>query len=202
MNKPHSRSRLLFLRLAPLLAMLPLAVGCRVGGPTGVTEPPAQDAGGVDQLGGFDGPDEGGPMRGPVDAADGDEGTPSDSASDRSSIPAADTADNETSRSCAAPFPSAVCDPVCNVGCPALSRCDVSDTPQTGACVGLWITQEGDVCFKGPTTDACAPQLTCLEGRCHRLCYLDSDCTTAGTCCTRDIEAGAASSGFKACAPC
>ena len=200
MNDHHSPTRPRLRHMVPLLALVTL--GCRIGGPRGVGEPPAQDAAAVaDRAPGFDAPSEGGPLRGPVDADDRDDETMPDSGPDRSSG-AADAAGGETSRSCAAPFTSAVCDPVCNVGCPALSRCDVSDTPQTGACVGLWITQEGDLCFKGPTTDACAPQLTCLEDRCHRLCYRDADCTTAGTCCTRDIEAGAASSGFKACAPC
>ena len=100
-----------------------------------------------------------------------------------------------------APFTSAVCDPVCNTGCPALSRCDVSDVPQTGACVGIWITREGDICFSGATTDSCAVHLTCLEGKCRRLCYGASDCR-AGSCCTQDVEKAGRKTGFKVCAPC
>jgi hypothetical protein len=91
---------------------------------------------------------------------------------------------------------------VCNSGCPALSRCDVSDVPHAGTCVGIWITQEGDACFKGKGTDSCAVGLTCLEDKCARLCYRDADCARPGSCCTRALEGSAGATGFRTCAPC
>ncbi|HEY0705154.1 MAG TPA: hypothetical protein VGG33_00050 [Polyangia bacterium] len=104
--------------------------------------------------------------------------------------------------SCGAPFAVQVCDPVCNSGCSALLRCDVSDTPQTGACVGIWIGQVGDACFKGTGTDSCAAGLTCLDNKCAKLCYRNADCTTAGTCCSRELEGSSGKTSFKVCAPC
>jgi hypothetical protein len=106
------------------------------------------------------------------------------------------------SASCGAPFAANVCEPVCNSGCPALLRCDVSDVPHAGTCVGIWITQEGDACWKGNGTDACAVGLTCLEDKCARLCYRDSDCTRPGTCCARELDGPAGKTGFRVCAPC
>ncbi|HEY0714522.1 MAG TPA: hypothetical protein VGF45_17690 [Polyangia bacterium] len=119
-----------------------------------------------------------------------------DAADDRA--PAADSG----IAACGAPFPVQVCDPVCNSGCAALLRCDVSDVPQTGACVGIWIGQVGDACFKGTGTDSCAAGLTCLEGKCAKLCHSTGDCPTAGTCCTRELEGSQGKLGFKVCAPC
>jgi len=92
--------------------------------------------------------------------------------------------------------PAAVCDPVCNTGCPSLSRCDVGEGTRTGACVGIWITGEGGSCFKGNGTDSCAVKLTCFGGTCRRLCYRDGDCM-AGSCCNTPLP-----SGFMTCAPC
>jgi hypothetical protein len=97
---------------------------------------------------------------------------------------------------CVAPAAPAVCDPVCNTGCPALSRCDVGEGSHTGACVGIWLTGEGGACFKGSGTDACAVKLTCHEGRCRRLCYRDADCTP-GNCCNQELP-----SGFRVCSIC
>jgi hypothetical protein len=104
--------------------------------------------------------------------------------------------------SCGAPFPVQVCDPVCNSGCAALLRCDVSDIPQTGACVGIWIGQVGDACFKGSGTDSCAIGLTCVDAKCAKLCHADRDCSSAGTCCTRELEGTSGKLGFKICAAC
>jgi hypothetical protein len=184
-SKNRSSFRRVGRTMAALIAMVLIPVSCRFGGPTSSSESLLPD-GGVAGDGDPDGP----PLRGRLDAPAEPSALPDDGRSDG------------PPPTCDPPFLSAVCDPICNTGCPALSRCDVSDLPQTGACVGIWVTQEGDACFKGDTTDACAAHLTCLEGKCHRLCYRDSDCTTPGACCTRDIEAAGAASGFKACAPC
>jgi hypothetical protein len=110
--------------------------------------------------------------------------------------------DVATGTACEPPFAVDVCEPVCNSGCPALSRCDVSDVPHAGTCVGIWITQEGDACFKGNGTDSCAVGLTCLEGKCARLCYRDDDCARPGRCCARALEGSAGKTGFRTCAPC
>jgi hypothetical protein len=107
---------------------------------------------------------------------------------------------------CAPAFVSQVCDPVCNTGCPALSRCDVGADPGEGVCVGLWVGGESDRCWRTASTDSCGARLTCYSGRCRRLCYLDRDCTGTERCCNVDLPTGEAdgpsSSGFKACGPC
>jgi hypothetical protein len=110
-------------------------------------------------------------------------------------LPAAD-ATPAPDGGCGAPTAPAVCDPVCNTGCPNLSRCDVGEGHLTGACVGIWITGEGQGCARGKTTDSCAVRLTCVEGTCRRLCYRDSDCG-AGRCCNSPLP-----SGFLTCRPC
>jgi hypothetical protein len=108
------------------------------------------------------------------------------------------------SASCTPPFSSAVCDPVCNVGCGALLRCDITDTPRTGVCVGTLLSTvtEGMPCTRTAVTDECAERLSCLEGICRRLCYRDSDCTTSGTCCNTAIDVDAGPSGYRSCTPC
>jgi hypothetical protein len=109
---------------------------------------------------------------------------------------------------CAPSFVSQVCDPVCNTGCPPLSRCDVGADPGEGVCVGLWLDGESDRCWRTASADSCAPRLTCYSGRCRRLCYQDRDCTGTERCCNVDLPSGGdqgdqpASSGFKACGPC
>jgi hypothetical protein len=161
-------------RSVPLAACLLLLVACRFGGPGAPPEstaPPPADAA----------PDV-------AIAADADL-APADAITN--TAPDASEPDG-----CAAPAPPAVCDPVCNTGCPAVSRCDVGEGTLTGACVGIWIGREGSACFKGSTTDACAPRLTCVGGLCRRLCYRDGDCA-AGTCCTSPLP-----SGFKTCVAC
>ena len=149
--------------------LLLLALGCRFGGPGPApeTDPPLPDA--AAQV-----------------AADAPLDTLVMSAPDAATAPGG----------CAAPTPATGCDPVCNTGCPMLSRCDVGEGTRTGRCVGIWIGGEGSTCFKGATTDACAPRLTCVEGACRRLCYRDSDCTP-GTCCNAPLP-----SGFTTCSPC
>ena len=155
-----------------LLAATMLAA-CRVGGP----DAPAAGA------------DAGSP---PIRLADAATATPEVGSDDGAGVVGA----------CEPPFTTEVCEPVCNTGCPTLSRCDVSDVPHTGTCVGIWITQEGDACFKGNGTDACAIGLTCVEGKCARLCYHDGDCRSPGTCCTRALAGPAGTTGFRTCAPC
>jgi hypothetical protein len=189
--------------MSPLLLGLTL-LGCRFGGPMGAAGPSDVDSGAVDVAVAGDADQDSGPSGEPVDALNATDAPLADGPrGEGGAAEAVAGADAEAApNACAAPFASAVCDPVCNTGCPALSRCDVTETPQTGACVGIWITQEGDLCFKGPTTDACAVHLTCLDGHCARLCYRDADCTTFGTCCGRDIGAAGAPTGFKVCGPC
>jgi hypothetical protein len=106
--------------------------------------------------------------------------------------------------SCVPPFSSAVCDPVCNVGCTPLLRCDITDTPRTGVCVGTLLSTvtEGMPCTRTAVTDECAERLSCLEGSCRRLCYRDGDCTTNRTCCNMAIDVDAGASGYRFCAPC
>jgi hypothetical protein len=105
---------------------------------------------------------------------------------------------------CVPPFSSAVCDPVCNTGCTPLLRCDVTDTPRTGVCVGTLLSTvpEGMACMRTTATDDCLERLTCVERICRRLCYRDSDCVTSGTCCNIAIDVDAGPSGYRICAPC
>jgi hypothetical protein len=112
------------------------------------------------------------------------------------------TADQQTAdASCSAPAPVNVCDPVCNVGCAALTRCNVSDQPNTGVCMGMWLSGEGSACARTETTDSCAPQLTCVDGTCRRLCWGDGDCANA-TCCSEPVLLEAGASGFRTCGAC
>lgn len=107
-----------------------------------------------------------------------------------------------TATGCAPPEESAVCDPVCDTGCPALSRCNVTGEPRTGRCIGIWISGEGDLCLKTDVTDPCAAHLTCVEGACRRLCYRDADCASPGTCCGQDLLLEGQPSGYKLCVSC
>jgi hypothetical protein len=171
-----------------ILASWLVVAACRLGGPSGWSPPDARtpDAPAVDARG------EVVPL---VDARD--EVVPLDGG-------APDTGGDATAAAgagCVPPFAAEVCDPVCNSGCPPLSRCDVSALPRRGACVGIFVVGEGELCFRGSTTDSCAVQLTCLDGRCRRLCYRDGDCS-AGICCSHPIEATGSLSGFAVCAPC
>jgi len=105
---------------------------------------------------------------------------------------------------CLPPFPSFVCDPVCNTGCPPLLRCDITDTPRIGVCVGTLLSPatEGMACTRTAVTDDCVERLSCVESTCRRLCYRDTDCTTSGTCCNTSIDVDAGPSGYRLCAPC
>ena len=163
-----------FTWIACLATML---AACRVGGPE--TPPPIADAA-------------------DASTASPDAGAASDTAADVAAIDVA----SDGGGSCEPPFSVEGCEPVCNTGCPALLRCDASDVSHTGTCVGIWITQEGDACFKGDGTDACAVGLTCLEGKCARLCYHDSDCSRPGACCARELSGPAGKTGFRTCLPC
>ena len=132
------------------------------------------------------------------DAASLDDRTDADVASD------GEPPDSAPPTSCVPPFSSAVCDPVCNVGCSALLRCDITDTPRTGVCVGTLLSTvtEGMPCTRTAVTDECTERLSCLEGVCRRLCYRDTDCTTSGTCCNTAIDVDAGPSGYRMCSPC
>jgi hypothetical protein len=111
--------------------------------------------------------------------------------------------DSEPPMGCLPPFSSAVCDPVCNTGCPALFRCDITDMARTGVCVGTLLSTvpEGMACTRSLATDDCLERLSCIDRICRRLCYRDTDCTT-GTCCTVAIEVDGGPSGYRSCAPC
>ena len=137
------------------------------------------------------------------------EGGPSADSGDLDGRPATDAPDSEPPEggpptSCVPPFSSAVCDPVCNAGCTPLLRCDITDMPRTGVCVGTLLSTvtEGMPCTRTAVTDECAERLSCLEGICRRLCYRDNDCTTVGTCCNTAIVLDAGASGYRFCAPC
>jgi hypothetical protein len=217
----------------PLLLAAALAAGaCRFGGPSGSAKPGPDgsvptDTRPTDRAPVPPDPDAAAPppadaptsdvaaptseAGGGLDAPPGDARPPGDGPppSDRPPSPAeagaaADVPPAPTDGgACTPPFPAQTCDPVCNTGCQGLTRCDVSEQPRTGMCVGIWIGGEGDICFKGPTTDACAVRLTCLEGRCRRLCYVDSDCTGAqARCCSLSLDVGGMPSGFRVCQPC
>jgi len=123
---------------------------------------------------------------------------------DRADAGRASDSESSDSASCNPPFSSAVCDPVCNMGCSALLRCDITDTPRTGVCVGTLLSTvtEGMPCTRTAVTDECAERLSCLEGICRRLCYRDTDCTTSGTCCNTAIDVDAGPSGYRICTPC
>ncbi len=170
--------------------MCALLAGCRFGGPAttddpGPAVPDEHEAGTGPDVQAPGAPDQAVPMRGEVQP------------------PSSADAQTGGEPLCGGPFVSETCDPVCNMGCPSLSRCDVSDKPRTGACVGIWISGENESCvIKGATTDQCAAQLTCLDGACRRLCYRDSDCKLANTCCSQSVDVGGVPSGFKVCAPC
>jgi hypothetical protein len=94
------------------------------------------------------------------------------------------------------PVDAAVCDPVTNMGCPALSRCDVGEGMFTGTCVGIWVAGEGAACFKGSGTDSCAVGLTCFGGTCRVLCQPSTGCRP-GACCNVTLP-----SGFRVCGAC
>jgi hypothetical protein len=119
-------------------------------------------------------------------------------------VPDGGSFDSGPPTGCAPPFTSAVCDPVCNAGCPSLFRCDITGTPRTGVCVGTLLSTaaEGMACTRSLATDDCVERLSCVEGACRRLCYRDTDCTTTGTCCTTAIDFDAGPSGYKICGPC
>jgi hypothetical protein len=171
------------------LAMAAIAAasgGCRVGGPSEDTAPyvismpdgaPANDG----DAGGAVGSDGGGGDDGAVDPPDAKPDAP-------------DPGDG----GCSPTFTSTTCDPVCNTGCTGLDRCNIVDNAtHEGKCIGSWISGEGEFCIKTSITDPCAQKLSCVDSKCARLCYHDSDCTKAGTACNKDV----ASTGYKMCGP-
>lgn len=107
-----------------------------------------------------------------------------------------------TENGCVPPVQSDVCDPVCNTGCEGLSRCDVTDLPRSGKCIGAWVSGEGELCVKTPLTDPCAARLTCVDGACRRLCYRDADCAAPGSCCGQELFLQGQPSGYKICVAC
>ncbi len=115
-----------------------------------------------------------------------------------------DPVDSGPPTACLPPFASAVCDPVCNTGCTPLLRCDITETPRTGVCVGtlLSTTTEGMACTRTLATDDCVERLSCINRICRRLCYRDTDCTTNGTCCNMAIDVDGGTTGYRACGAC
>jgi hypothetical protein len=114
------------------------------------------------------------------------------------------SADSAPPTACLPPFSSAICDPVCNTGCTPLLRCDITETPRTGVCVGTLLSTatEGMACTRTLATDDCVERLTCIDRICRRLCYRDTDCAMSGTCCTAPIDIDGGPSGYRLCAPC
>jgi hypothetical protein len=199
-----------------ILAGSLLVAACRLGGPPGwspgppdaaTADAPAADApaGAGGPQGGAVGAQEDGARAPGAGFAEAPDGGPADDLAppppDAGVQDASGDAAVASGAGCMAPIAAEVCDPVCDTGCPPLSRCDVSELPRRGACVGIWVVGEEGLCFRGSTTDSCAVRLTCLDGRCRRLCYRDADCT-AGSCCSRPLEVAGAPSGFAVCAPC
>jgi len=182
------------------LVMLLSAAACRVGGPTvddsDIGDDAGHDAGGADTSASNE-------ASAPVEGGSGDAGA-SDALADAGDGGAAHDGASSGDGACVAPAPVTTCDPVCNTGCAALSRCDLTDKPNEGSCIGIWIQGEGSGCLKTSITDPCAPQLSCVNGTCVRLCYHDSDCagSSAGTCCSKGIDFDAQASGFKQCGAC
>ena len=181
-------------------------VACRLGGPAHEFEQPPLDA-----TWPLPGP-EAGPEAGDTTAPPDDttntpdqpplEAGPGDATANDASTndgPEETEVDPPEASACA-PFVPTYCDPVHNTGCKN-SRCDVSNTANTGVCVwipGLYGVGQGCTTsapalgFLG--TDTCKDKLTCLGGTCAALCYCDADCPSGGHC---DVAAG--SGGFMAC---
>ena len=179
------------------------ASGCRIGGPSGETMTPDAEAdlpvdAGVDASVPAD-------TGGPVASSDAAAADASDEGDARGNAGGdAAPADAASGAACTPPTTIQTCDPVCNTGCPFLSRCNVSDTPNQGSCIGIWISTEGSDCIKTASTDPCAVNLSCVNGKCRHLCYHDADCAgaTGGACCVESIQLSAGPSGFRACGPC
>jgi len=219
-------------RLATLIAAL-IASACRFGGPSGDPTLPVNGAAGAVGTGGQAGQAGSGQAgdagsgqagRGGSSGASGGEGgnnpggaagAASEGGVDRDASlidvdadgnGASDGASSDTAppTACLPPFSSAICDPVCNTACPALFRCDITDTPRTGVCLGTLLSPitEGMVCTRTALTDDCIERLSCIAGICRRLCYRDTDCTTSGTCCNTAIDVDGGSSGYRSCTPC
>ena len=185
------------LRRLVLLGVLATLAACRLGGPP-AWSPAMDSAADLGLEAGVVGKDGAGPAL-PPDGGGVTDADPGRNSPDADPTPP--DAGPDVGSGCLPPFAAEVCDPVCNTGCPPVSRCDVSEAPRRGACVGVFIVGEGGLCVRGSTTDSCAVRLTCLEGRCRRLCYRDADCT-AGSCCSQPLAAAGAPSGFAVCAPC
>jgi hypothetical protein len=171
-----------------MLALLSLA--CQFGGPAAIPAPPPDAAAASS-------PQPDGP--GPTDE---DVAEPVDVAAEASAEVPVEAPAQEIGEAaaCVPTFTSAVCDPVCNTGCPTLSRCNIGDKPATGVCMGIWIGGVGSACLRTASTDPCAPRLTCVAGQCLRLCYQDRDCQ--GGCCNIQVETGGQASGYQGCGPC
>lgn len=94
----------------------------------------------------------------------------------------------------------AVCDPISNTGCPAElgMQCDIDllATTPTGACVFSSPPPDPNSCLAIFPTESCAPQTTCIEGKCLKICLCDADCSAAESC-----KMPLANTGFKACQP-
>jgi hypothetical protein len=101
--------------------------------------------------------------------------------------------------SCEPAMAIAVCDPVRNTGCPALTQCDIEPTATaaTGRCVFYQAPLDPSACASNVYASTCAAQSACVANACRSVCYCDADCP-AGERCT-DTAAPGPAGVFKLC---
>jgi hypothetical protein len=186
-------------RLALLLLFAGVGLGaCRFGGPSLVI-----DAGSATDDAGMGLSDDGAGEAGAdgAQSATADGGSVDDANGADGAGAGLDAGSGDQGGACGPAAPPGTCDPVQNVGCSTLLRCDVGPTPGAGQCVGIWISGEGTACWRDDNlhTDPCATHLTCAMGRCKKLCWCDADCGAGRTCSLDAIATGTIASGFKLC---
>lgn len=199
-------------RRATVLVLSGALAACRFGGPDPVATQPSLDAQWLPDMG-YDAGDLTPDLGVPDDSGDpnADTGAPETTVTE-TDVDAGETLEAATDAGtdasivdtgvCTPPTPI-TCDPVKNTGCNAFTRCDVSDSYDTGQCVDLGALGVGAACttsaplFGFPGTDTCNHGLTCQSGKCIALCYCDSDCSS-GQCCNVSLGAN----GFSACGGC
>lgn len=96
--------------------------------------------------------------------------------------------------------PSAICNPVTNIGCSSVlaQQCavDLISPSLAGYCT-FYAPVPGEGCLNTGLTESCPPTTVCVAGACRRLCLCDAHCGT-GECCTTPVS----ESGFKICSSC
>ena len=105
---------------------------------------------------------------------------------------------------CTSAAAPAVCDPVCQTGCPCGQRCVVTTGGTKCVAPAAEALTVGMVCR--PEADACAPGLTCLKeacgtdlGRCYRFCDPNQPMCGAGVCGTPVRLPDNSDSGQRVC---